>query len=130
MNGLDIFSYSMSNIPKAIDEFLCLSNTVINDYDALLLHQANQIIISRLVNKLGYKKGCVPISLDKFGNTSSAAIPLTICDAFSKCEGKKRIIACGFGTGLSYGVTSFELNFDKVFSIIETDEVFDDGLIK
>ena len=130
MNGLDIFSYSVSDVPKAISEFLRLSDTDINDYQALLLHQANQIIISRLIRKLGYKSGDVPVSMDRFGNTSSAAIPLTVCSAYADCKLKKKAIACGFGTGLSYGVTSFDLDTRNVFPIIETEETFDDGLIR
>lgn len=130
MNGLDIFSYSMLDIPKAIGEFLHISGTEVNDYDSLLLHQANQMIVSRLARKLKYKAGDVPISLDRFGNTSSAAIPLTICDTYAECDFKRNLLCCGFGTGLSFGVTSFELDTSRVFPIIETEEIFEDGLIR
>lgn len=130
MNGLDIFTYSMTDIPRAINRFLELSETDINDYDSLLLHQANQMIVSRLARKLKYKAGDVPISLDRFGNTSSAAIPLTLCSAYPKERATRKILACGFGTGLSFGVSSFELDAAHIFPIIETEERFDDGLIR
>lgn len=129
MDGVDIFTYSMSNIPKAIQEFLSLTGTAVEDYDSLLLHQANKMIVSRLVRKLEPNAVDVPISLDRYGNTSSVAIPLTLCDAYAGNGGVRRVLACGFGTGLSFGVTAFEVDSSVVFPIIETAEVFDDGLI-
>ena len=70
----------------------------------------------------------VPVSLDRFGNTGGISIPLTLCDAYGgKSEGKKNALMCGFGIGLSWGVTNAVIDTDRVFPIIETEDYYADG---
>lgn len=130
MNGMDIFSFATSEIPRAFNDFFAFTNTAIDDYDSLVLHQANKMIINRLRKKLKAENLEMPMSLDCFGNTSSASIPLSLCREYgNRNDGKRSIICCGFGTGLSYGIASFDIDLNKVFPVIETDEIFEDGLI-
>ena len=71
----------------------------------------------------------MPISMDRYGITSVTSIPLTICDACEKMkEHKKLNLTCsGFGVGLSWGVISMQVESDKCFPIIETDDCFLEG---
>ena len=56
---------------------------------------------------------------------------MTIANALgNKNEGEKNILAVGYGIGLSWGVTDLFLDTDNVFNIIETDEHYDEGIIK
>lgn len=130
MSGIDVFAYSMSDIPKAFKEYFKRTEEKIDDYDHLLLHQANKTIITQLAKKIKAPIEMVPISIGKFGNTSSAAIPLAMCDSFAGTKGKSRILSCGFGTGLSYGIASFSIDKSYILPIIETENVFKDNLIK
>ena len=128
MDGLAVFVFSINEVPKAIKKFLLSSDENIELFDFIFLHQANHMIIKQIEKKMKFPLDKIPISLDKFGNTSGVTIPLTICHAFgSKKLGKIRVLASGFGTGLSLGVTSFEMNTDNIFPIIETDEYFSEG---
>ena len=129
MSGIDVFSFAITTLPTAFKHFFELTKTQIDSYDSLILHQANKMIIQRLVKKLKCNIDA-PISLDRYGNTSSPSIPLALCDAYANENKKRKILSCGFGTGLSYGITSFELDTGNVFPVVETDEVFEDGLIK
>lgn len=61
----------------------------------------------------------------EFGNTSSASIPLTIATQLSGSlkEESKKLVACGFGVGLSWCTVYFELNKPVISELVELDEV-------
>ena len=102
-----------------------------DDYDVFLLHQANRFIINQIIRKLKLQKKEVPISLDRYGNSGGISIPLTICDKYGDyTENTVRALMCGFGIGLSWGVTNAVIDTDKVFPIIKTKEWYEDGKIK
>ena len=115
-------------IPKSLSERSEKTGTAVDDYDAFLFHQANQFIIKQLIRKMKLPKDGVPISLDRYGNTGGISIPLTLCDAYGdKSEGRKNTLMCGFGIGLSWGVTNAVIDTDKVFPIIETKDYYAEG---
>lgn len=130
MNGTDVFGFAISEVPLAINDFLNYTKTNIDDYDAVILHQANQFINKKIAKKIGCNFDKMPLSLRNFGNTSAPAIPLTICDTYKNSEIMNlKILTCGFGVGLSWGVLSFNLDTSVVFPVIETDEYFQEGII-
>ena len=67
-------------------------------------------------------------SSDDYGNTSSASIPLTLCKSKEDQDilGVQKILMCGYGIGLTWGVVYTEVDYDKIYPIIETDYIFDD----
>lgn len=129
MDGTDVFLFSITDVPKAIDEYLAKSQTTMNDYDAVAFHQANTYIIQRLIRKYGIDKSKVPLCLDRYGNTSSVSIPLAICDYYGdRTDSIQNVLACGFGVGLAWGVTTLEIDPKHVYPIIETDEYYSEGV--
>jgi 3-oxoacyl-[acyl-carrier-protein] synthase III len=130
MNGTDVFGFTISDVPLAINDFLTKSANNIEDYDAVVLHQANQFIHKKIAKKIGCSTDKMPLSLDRFGNTSAPAIPLTICDAFGGEPSKMiKLLNCGFGVGLSWGVVDFEIDTDLILPIVESDDFFAQGVI-
>ncbi len=131
MDGTTVFTFTISDVPKAIKNFMEKSGTSVETYDYFIMHQANKFIHKQLAKKLKISEEKMPISLDRYGNTSAASIPLTLCDAFGTEKENRRIkfLSCGFGVGLSWGVLSSEIDTDDIFPIIETDEWFKEGLI-
>ena len=119
MNGMNVFMFGISRIPKYIKEFCVETNTEITNMDYLILHQANKMMNSRIVRKLGVKEEKALYSLEEFGNTSSASIPLTITHNLKGIKKKRKILACGFGVGLSWGTATFELDADCFLDTIE-----------
>ena len=131
MDGTTVFSFTISDVPKAIKEYLEKSETTVESYDYFIMHQANRFIHKQLSKKLKIPEEKMPLSLDRYGNTSAASIPLTLCDAFGKETKNKhiRFLSCGFGVGLSWGVLVSEVDTEDILPIIETDEWFKEGLI-
>ena len=131
MDGTAVFSFSISDVPQALKDYLEKTNTTVDDYDCFIFHQANEFIIKQIIRKLKIKKEQVPISLDRYGNTGGISIPLTLCDSFGeKKEGMKKALMCGFGIGLSWGITSVAIETCMVYPIIRTSDYYLEGKIE
>lgn len=130
MNGIDVFNFTISDVPAAISDFMQHTDTTVDDYDCFAFHQANKFIHKQLARKLKIPKHKFPISLDRFGNTSAPAIPLTLCDTYARNDPHEvRTLMCGFGVGLSWGVTTAVIRTTDILPIIDTDACFDEGVI-
>ena len=121
LEGMDVFSFGISQAPKTINSLISKFVIDQNQIDYFVFHQANLMMNKMIVKKLKIPIDKVPYSLSNFGNTSSATIPLTIVTelATSLQDDKKQLICCGFGVGLSWG--SVKVTFDnvKICNIIE-----------
>jgi 3-oxoacyl-[acyl-carrier-protein] synthase-3 len=113
MNGTEIFNFTLQEVPKDIKNLLKFANNKLNDVDFVVYHQANRFITDYLTKKLGYPLDRVPYSLDKYGNTSGASIPLTIVSELKEKITDKKLILCGFGVGLSWA--NALLDFQRVY---------------
>lgn len=129
MDGTAVFAFSITDIPKTIKEYLAITESTINDYDVIALHQANYFILKQIIRRIKADKDKVPVSLDRFGNTGGMSIPLTLCDYYGNQNNDStvRALMCGFGIGLSWGVTSALLNVDNIFPVITTDSCYSEG---
>lgn len=110
MDGMDVFSFAITKIPKALKKLCSEFDIEIDNVDNLVLHQANKLIIDAIAKRLKIPTEKVPLSLRDYGNTTSASIPLTIVHACKReySSGKQRTLVCGFGNGLSWGSAFFE----------------------
>ena len=97
----------------------------------MFLSGANNLYNNRqIVDELNVPDDKVLISCDRFGNTSSASIPLTIVSELSdKGAGIKRIFACGFGIGLSWGICVFDVDLETIKPVIQSDYYYNDKSI-
>ncbi len=128
MDGTSVFSFSITDVPQTIKEYYEKTGTVADDYDVIVLHQANQYILKQVIKRIKAPKDKVPISIDRFGNTGGISIPLTLCDTFGiEKAGPVKALMCGFGIGLSWGVTSATIDTEKVYPIIRTDLCYTEG---
>lgn len=110
MDGMSVFSFGITVPPKSIKNLCERNNINLDEVDKVVLHQANLFMVQKIVKKLKIDEAKAPNSLKEYGNTTSASIPLTICsECHSEYEaGKMKTVACGFGTGLSWGTVYFE----------------------
>lgn len=130
MNGTEVFSFSISEVPATIKEFLRKTNTTVDEYDCFAFHQANQFILKQVCKKTKIPIEKMPICLDKYGNTSAPAAAFALCDTYGETFNKTiKTMFCCFGVGLSWGVASAKIEASDVYPIIETDEVFEEGYI-
>lgn len=129
MKGVDIFTFAIFEVPALIQEFFEKTGEKKEDYDSYVFHQANVYILKQIVKRSKLPKDRVPISMERYGNTSVTSIPLTICDRYGEAEGKKKLkfFTCGFGIGLSWGIASFQMDQEDIYPIIETDEYYKEG---
>lgn len=128
MDGISVFEFSITEVPVAIKEYLSYTEKTFDDFDYLVLHQANKMILKQLARKFHLDMKKIPISLDVYGNTSGVSIPLTICKNFSQCQNENiNLLSVGFGTGLSWGVTAFNINTSNIYPVIESDECYLEG---
>lgn len=132
MDGLAVFTFSVTKVPKLFKSFFKKFNADINDYDTVLLHQANKSIIDMITKKIKVDKAKVPFSMDRYANTSSATIPNVMCDHYGDNSDEKSlpIVMSGFGIGLSLGVVDAYIKPNDVFPIISTDITWDEGRSK
>lgn len=132
MNGTDIFSFGMTDVPKFVKSFINQINKSPENFDALIMHQANLYLMKHVAKKIGFDMSNVPVSIDKFGNTSGSCIPVTIVDTYASRTGQDRTVSlllCGFGVGLSQGTADIAINTKDVLPMIYSNAYFNDGVI-
>ena len=131
MDGTRVFEFTIRDVPKTIKEYMKRENTAPDDYDCFIMHQANKYIHKQLQKRLKITEEKMPLCLERYGNTSAAAIPLTLCDAFgnSTVSGEIQALMSGFGVGLSWGVMGTRINTADVYPVIQTDDYFKEGII-
>lgn len=123
-------SLAYSVIPEIILSFLDKSNTSINDFDIIALHQESLDVLENIAEKTGIPKEKIRTNLDKFGNTCGASIPLLLSDVYGSVENNRiQVLSCGFGEGFSFGVTSFFVEVGDIFPVIETDYSYSEGSV-
>ena len=105
LNGMDVFNFALKEVAPSIRQMLENFEIKIDDIDHFVLHQANKLINESVRKKLKVIPEKVPFSIQNFGNTSSASIPLTICTCLKeKIESDQlTLLLAGFGVGFSWG---------------------------
>ena len=119
MDGLDVFNFTLKVVPSSIKKALSKSNNNNETIDYFLFHQANKFMIDFFRKKLKIVENKVPISLDKFGNVSSATIPLTIVTKLKDKIENKKLLLSGFGAGLSWATAVLDTSLCKVSKLKE-----------
>ncbi len=115
LNGPNIFNFAINNIPPLLKKVI----KKIKNIKFCFLHQANKMIQDSIEKQLNNKKIIFPTSLKKFGNTSSASIPVTICHNYYNQKLNNYSLLCGFGVGLSISTVIVNLEKTKIFKIIK-----------
>lgn len=106
INGMNVFSFAISRPPKSIESFLADYNLDRNvDIDYFLIHQANKMIVDRIVKKLKFPQEKVPYNLEEFGNLGGASIPsLMVSRLRDELMTKEcSLLMSSFGLGLTWG---------------------------
>ena len=120
MDGMDVFNFGMREEPKDIKHLLSLAELTMDNIDILIYHQANKFMTDFFTKRLKFSTGKTPYSLDRFGNTSSASIPLTIVSELNnKYSEREKVLLSGFGAGLSWGSVLLDLTKCQISELIE-----------
>ena len=106
INGMNVFSFAISKPPRSIETFIAdYGIDRERDVDYFLIHQANKMIVDRIVKKLKLPLEKVPYNLEEFGNLGGASIPSLMVTRLREqlMEGGKSLLMSSFGLGLTWG---------------------------
>ncbi|MEG0894652.1 MAG: beta-ketoacyl-ACP synthase III [Oscillospiraceae bacterium] len=109
-DGKAVYKFATNAMPKAVEIACQRANITPNDLDLILCHQANYRIIETAAKNLGLPLEKIFINIHKYGNSSSACIPICLNEAIEEGKIKRgnKICFVGFGAGLVYGATVLE----------------------
>lgn len=109
-NGKEVYKFAVKALPESVEKACAKLEMDPDELDAIVAHQANIRIIETAAKNLNVDIRKFPIYIDKYGNTSSASIPIAFCEAVKDgriCRNDK-VCLVGFGGGLVYGAVIFE----------------------
>lgn len=124
LDGLRVFNFSITNVPPQIENILRQASASVETTDMFFLHQANRIMVETIRKKLRIEPEKCPYSIDLFGNTSSASIPVTMCHSIgnSSIQQSLNVVLSGFGIGLSWASAWVSLKNALILPIVEYHE--------
>jgi 3-oxoacyl-[acyl-carrier-protein] synthase-3 len=105
MDGPKVWDFAMSMVPRTIRSLLTEHGLAPADIDLLVLHQSNLRMIEALMTALELPQSRTVTTVETYGNTAAASIPLTLEQAWrdGRLREGQRLVLCGFGGGLSWG---------------------------
>lgn len=120
LNGEEVFYFSVNQVPVSVKNLLADSNMSFENIDYWIMHQANKIMNETIRIKCRVEKEKVPYSLENFGNTSSASIPLTlVVNSKQSSYQNKTLLFSGFGVGLSWASVILQTGTIEILDLIE-----------
>jgi len=105
INGMDVFAFAISRPPASIKKVMQQYDLSIDNVDYFLIHQANKLIVDRIVKKLKLPLDKAPYDLQEFGNLGGCSIPMLIIYNLKKeLTARPLTLVCSaFGLGLTWG---------------------------
>lgn len=110
MNGREVFRFATRVVDKATREVVEKAGLTLDDIQLFVPHQANLRIIQAAARTLNLRDDRIFVNLEKYGNTSSASIPIALCEAVDSGRLKPgdKIVLVGFGAGLTWAAATIE----------------------
>jgi 3-oxoacyl-[acyl-carrier-protein] synthase-3 len=104
MNGKEIFRHAVRVIVESSHKALAQAGLETSDVDLFVPHQANARIITAASQRLGIPDDRCVVTIDRYGNTSSASIPLALADALEtdRLRPGAVVLLSGFGGGMTW----------------------------
>jgi 3-oxoacyl-[acyl-carrier-protein] synthase-3 len=101
--GKTVFKYAVSNMAEVSEKMLTRNNLTKEDIQWLVPHQANKRIIEATANRVGVEPEKVMVNIHKYGNTTSATLPLLLADYENQLKKGDNLIFAAFGGGFTWG---------------------------
>ncbi len=131
MDGSLVFDFAINDVSEDIIKFKEKFSLSENNIDYYVFHQAQNMILNAISNTCNLPEQKELRSIEQFGNTSGTSVAVSICANKEKISEKKnvRLLCCGFGVGLSWGIVYLDIDTENILPIIETDEHYDEDKI-
>jgi len=111
--GKTVFKYAVSNMADVSSKILERNNLTKDDVNWLVSHQANKRIIEATANRIGLEDEKVMVNIHKYGNTTSATLPLLLNDYEEKLKKGDNLIFAAFGGGFTWGAIYLKWAYNK-----------------
>jgi len=111
--GKTVFKYAVSNMADVAEKMLTRNNLTEPDIQWLVEHQANKRIIEATAKRVGVPAEKVMINIHKYGNTTSATLPLLLADYESQLKKGDNLIFAAFGGGFTWGAAYLKWGYNS-----------------
>ncbi|WP_116789868.1 beta-ketoacyl-ACP synthase III [Flavobacterium psychrotrophum] len=112
-DGKTVFKYAVSNMADVSERIMKKNNLVHDDVNWLVAHQANRRIIDATASRMGVDESKVLINIERYGNTTSATLPLVLADFEHQFKKGDNIIFAAFGGGFTWGSIYLKWAYNK-----------------
>lgn len=112
-DGKTVFKYAVSGMADVSEKILERNNLTKENVDWLLAHQANRRIIDATANRIGLEEDKVLVNIHRYGNTTSATLPLLMYDFEDKFKKGDNLIFAAFGGGFTWGAIYLKWAYTK-----------------
>ena len=120
IDGAIVYEFTIDRVPDMVKKIMKTVNWSVDQVDAFVFHQANQYIMRNLARMTRIPMDKLPVSLDEYGNTSSASTPLTMVTRLSELlKNPAKLVLVGFGVGLAWSAVALEWCDGKICPLIE-----------
>jgi 3-oxoacyl-[acyl-carrier-protein] synthase-3 len=111
MDGREVFRFATRVMASATREVVEQAGLALEDIDLIIPHQANKRIIEAAARGLKLPLDRFALNIERYGNTSTASIPIAFCEAFEqgRTRAGDRLVLVGFGAGLTWGALTLQL---------------------
>lgn len=110
--GKTVFKFAVSNMADVCEKVMSRNNLIGNDVDWLVPHQANKRIIDATAMRMGLPEEKVMLNIHKYGNTTSATLPLCLFDYEKQLKKGDNLIFASFGGGFTWGAIYVKWAYD------------------
>lgn len=110
MAGPEVFRFASRVVVEACQQVLDRLAFTPDDIDMFIPHQANERIIDNALKRLNFPRERCFVNIDKYGNTSSASIPIALCEAHAAglLRPGDTLLMVGFGAGLTWAAGAIQ----------------------
>lgn len=110
MDGQEVFRFAVKKVPESVEILLKKTGIPKEEIKYYVLHQANERIIEAAAKRLKEPMDKFPMSISRYGNTSTASIPLLLNEMVEHgmLEPGDKIVMSGFGAGMTWGAVLLE----------------------
>lgn len=115
MNGREVFRFASRVMVSATREVVAAAGLTMDDVSVIVPHQANRRIIESAARGLELSDDKFIVNLDRYGNTSTASIPIALCEAVEagRVRPNDHLVFVGFGGGLTWGAAAVHWDVER-----------------
>ncbi|WP_136667347.1 beta-ketoacyl-ACP synthase III [Flavobacterium sp. H122] len=111
-DGKTVFKYAVSGMADVSEKIMQRNHLSHDDVNWLVAHQANKRIIDATAERMGLDESKVLINIHRYGNTTSATLPLVLCDFEKQLKKGDNIVFAAFGGGFTWGAIYLKWAYD------------------